>query len=62
MQEFAPEGVEPAAQDPPAVIVKTEALEGTSSDHSASGDDPRHSPSALMDSLAGIEDAALLPA
>ena len=39
MQDFAHEGVDPAVQDPPAVIVKTEPLDGTSSDHSASGND-----------------------
>ncbi|CAL5222836.1 g5260 [Coccomyxa viridis] len=40
IQEFAHEGVEPAAQDPPTVLVKTEPLEGTSSDHSASAPVP----------------------
>lgn len=38
MQDFANEGVEPTAENPPAVFVKSEAVEGTSSDYSASGD------------------------
>ena len=44
MQDFAPEGVEAAAENPPTVFVKSEAVEGTSSDHSASGDFPRTCP------------------
>ena len=44
MQDFAHEGVEAAAENPPAVFVKSEVVAGTSSDHSASGDVPAPAP------------------
>ena len=40
VQEFAHESVEQAAEEPTAVLVKSEAVDRASSDHSVSGDSP----------------------